>query len=137
MRPATLLAPANVIDGGGGADTLIGLGGADTFHFARFGVADADVLADFSAQQGDRISLSAATFTGLTGATITTAQFVQGMSATAAGPQILYDQATGRLFYDADGTGTDAAQIIATLVPGTALTSNDFVITPGTTVPTP
>ena len=127
----------NVLAGGAGVDTLTGLGGADTFHFADVGAGNADVIADFSAAQGDRISLSAGAFTGFTGATITAAQFVLGVAATAADPQLLYDQATGRLFYDADGTSSGEAQIIATLIPGTALTNNDIVITPGSAVPTP
>ncbi len=126
----------NVLSGGDGIDNLFGLSGADTFHFANTGVGNADNVLDFSSAEGDRISLDQGVF-AFGGPTLTAAQFVIGVSATAASAQILYDQATGRLFYDADGTGAGAAVIFATLVPGTALTNNDIVITAAATIPTP
>ncbi|WP_066480530.1 MULTISPECIES: beta strand repeat-containing protein [unclassified Sphingomonas] len=126
----------NVLSGGDGIDNLFGLSGADTFHFAATGVGNADNVLDFSSAEGDRISLDQGVF-AFGGPTLTAAQFVIGVSATAASAQILYDQATGRLFYDADGTGAGAAVIFATLVPGTALTNNDIVITAAATIPTP
>ncbi len=133
----------NVLYGGKfGRDTLTGLGGADTFHFAEFGVNNADVIADFSSAQGDKISLDAGAFFATNGAagfgtTIEGAEFQSGTIATGNQATILYDQATGRLFFDADGAGAGAAQLFATVTPGTALTANDFVITPAGTIPTP
>ena len=132
----------NVLVGAGGNDTLTGLGGADTFHFNQaVGAADADIIADFNGAQGDRISLDANIFSAL-GNTLDASEFQLGTIATATstgqGPGvILYDQATGRLFYDADGAGAGAALLFATLSPGTALTAANFTITPANTLPTP
>lgn len=128
----------NVLVGGLGIDTLTGLGGADKFHFtdATTGAANADFITDFSSAQGDKISLDAGAFTGF-GATIDGAEFQMGTVATGTQSTILYDQATGRLFYDADGSGGGAAVIFATVNPGTALTAADFLLTPAGTLPTP
>lgn len=128
----------NVIAGGAGRDFLTGLGGADTFHFAHTGVANADTIQDFLGSQGDKISLDAGIFTGF-GATIEGAEFQAGTVATGNQATILYDQATGRVFYDADGAtagGADAV-LFAQLQPGTALSASDFLLTPAQTIPTP
>lgn len=42
--------------------------------------------------------------------------------------RILYDQTTGKLFYDADGNGVKAAVQLATLQPGLTLTFADFLV---------
>ncbi len=47
----------DVVDGGLGADSLAGGLGADRFLFKTAGEANRDVIADFSAAQGDRIDL--------------------------------------------------------------------------------
>ena len=61
-----------------------------------------------------------------------------GTIATGTTATILYDQSTGRLFYDQDGAGgAFTAQLFATVTPGTALTASDFVITTAGTLPTP
>jgi Ca2+-binding RTX toxin-like protein len=128
----------NVLFGGAGADTLTGLGGADKFHFndATSGAVNADYISDFSAAQGDKISLDAGAFIGF-GSTIDGAEFQMGTVATGNQATILYDQSTGRLFYDSDGAGAGAAVIFATVNPGTAITAADFVLTPTGTLPTP
>ena len=133
----------NVLVGGfaGGAsdgnDVLTGLGGADTFHFTHFGTASADTIVDFNSAEGDKISLDAGVFTGF-GPSVDGLEFQNGTIATGgAQPTILYDQSTGRLFYDSDGTGGTPAELFATVTPGTALTASDFVITTAGTLPTP
>ena len=42
--------------------------------------------------------------------------------------RVIYDQITGALSYDADGTGVIAQVQFAELDPGLALTNNDFFI---------
>lgn len=131
---------ANLLAGGDGQDVLIGLGGADTFSFANFGAANADTIQDFSKAEGDRIQLvnttAAGDFDAITGTgTLSAAQFTTGTVATTADQRIIYDQDTGRIFYDADGNGAGAAQLIAQLTPGTALDASDFTVV--TTAPTP
>jgi Ca2+-binding RTX toxin-like protein len=112
--------------GGQGNDTLVGGAGSDHFTFGETGAAAADVIADF--QRGDFIDLGTTTFSGL-GGTFDQNEFVNGTAATEAHAQVIYNQATGQLFYDADGTGTGAAAVLfATVTPGTALGYNDFEV---------
>jgi len=47
--------------------------------------------------------------------------------ASAADTRFTYDSATGDLSYDSDGSGVAAAELIAELDNGTALTIDDFV----------
>jgi serralysin len=49
-----------------------------------------------------------------------------GRSAQDADDRILYDSATGNIFYDADGVGGVAAVLFARVDPGTILTAADF-----------
>ena len=52
-----------------------------------------------------------------------------GVAAVAAGPVIVYNNVTGDLFYDADGTGGGAGTRFALLDPGgnaPALSNEDF-----------
>lgn len=126
----------NVIYGGAGRDVLTGLNGKDTFHFAETGVANADTIADFSSAQGDKISLDDGVFVGF-GGTVDGAEFQLGTVATGSQATILYDQATGRVFYDADGAGGVDAVLFAQLQAGTSLSATDFVMTPTGSIPTP
>jgi len=48
--------------------------------------------------------------------------------AHGADSHILYDATSGKLFYDADGNGTQAAVLIATLAPATTLHAGDLFI---------
>ncbi|WP_223216571.1 calcium-binding protein [Rhizobium mesosinicum] len=108
----------NVIAGGAGNDSLHGKGGADTFHFNEMGAANKDSIWDFDAD--DKISLGNA-FTGLdldNNGVVDAASFEivnkWGAAGTKAGPELIYNAATGVLSYDADGAGTaHAAQDIA------------------------
>src|SRR5690606_3080867 len=98
----------NVIYGGAGRDVLTGLNGKDTFHFAESGTLNADTIVDFSSAEGDKISLDAGFFaaTGTAagfGGTVDGAEFQLGTAATGNQATILYDQATGRVFFDSDG----------------------------------
>ncbi len=115
--------------GGAGNDTLTGNGGNDVFGFNEAGTANADTIADFSA--GDRIALAttgnAAFFAGLNGS-FDSNEFVVGTVATEAHAQIVYNQASGQIFYDADGTGAGAAALVATIGAGTQLGFNDFTV---------
>lgn len=115
--------------GGAGNDTLTGNGGNDVFGFNEAGSANADTIADFSA--GDRIGLASTEDTGFfvgLGATFDSNEFVAGTVATEAHAQIVYNQASGQIFYDADGTGAGAAALVATIGAGTQLGFNDFTV---------
>jgi Ca2+-binding RTX toxin-like protein len=84
-----------------------------------------DAIADFSAAN-DTIFLSREVFTELTSGTLRAGAFHLGTAAHDATDRIVYDKASGKIFYDADGIGGAAAMLFATVTPGTALTHADF-----------
>lgn len=119
----------DVLAGGGGADTLVGGLGSDTFVFAGVMDGSADLLKDFRTSDGDRISLSALTFTALDGAVDVQGRLVSAAGATPqdADDVLLFDTATHRLYYDADGNGAGAAVLLATLAGVPSLSASDIV----------
>lgn len=112
--------------GGVGRDNLTGGAGSDQFVFAEFGSANYDTVTDFNADF-DTIQLSAAAF-GLGIGAIDASQFVFGNAATTAAQRFVYDQALGDLYFDADGNGAGARQLVASLVDGTVLTHADLFV---------
>jgi Ca2+-binding RTX toxin-like protein len=113
-----------------GKDTLIGGGGNDTFYFNTTPNAstNVDTITDFSSAD-DVIWLENAIFTSLS-ATGTLASDYFSATATAqdANDYIFYDQTTGNLYYDADGTGSTAAVQIANLSSHPSINYSDFFI---------
>jgi serralysin len=121
-------AGGNLIDGGGGADILIGLGGADGFAFtSALGSGNIDALPDFEVGL-DRIYLDDAVFAGLAPGALAASAFHIGSAAADADDRIIYDAATGALYFDADGSGVGLAVHFATLHEGLALTANEFQV---------
>ena len=51
-----------------------------------------------------------------------------GAAALDADDRIIYNSATGNIFYDANGSAAGGAAHFATVSPGTALTNADFLI---------
>jgi VCBS repeat-containing protein len=118
---------ANIIDGKGGSDSLIGGGGADIFAFTTaLGAGNADAIVDFAAGT-DKIGLDDAVFTAI-GATLNANAFVIGAAAADADDRIIYNQATGQLFYDSDGSGGGVAILFATLQGAPVLGVGDFQV---------
>ncbi|HEV7660426.1 MAG TPA: VCBS domain-containing protein [Allosphingosinicella sp.] len=120
---------ANIINGAGGTDVMVGYGGADTFAFTTaLGVSNVDAIFDMTAGT-DKIGLDDAIFTtiGALGALNANA-FVIGGAAADASDRIVYNSATGELFYDADGLGGVAQVHFATLNAGLVLTASDFLV---------
>jgi Ca2+-binding RTX toxin-like protein len=121
-------AGANRLDGGGGRDTLIGFGGNDVFAFTTaLGSGNVDVLFDF-ASGIDTIALDDAVFAGLSQGSLASGAFVAGSAAQDADDRIIYNSATGQLFFDADGNGAGAAIHFATVHVGTAVAPTDFIV---------
>ncbi|MBB4067228.1 beta strand repeat-containing protein [Gellertiella hungarica] len=123
----------NRLDGGLGNDTLTGGKGADSFLFstALNGTNNVDRITDFNAPE-DTILLDHAIFTaaGAVGMIALNA-FVSNLtgSATTADQRIIYEMDTGKLFYDADGSGAGAAIQFALLSANLrGLSNKDFVI---------
>ena len=119
---------ADQLNGGTGSDVLNGGAGADIFIFAdALGAGNIDGIQDFVTGQ-DRLFLENAVFAGLPAGVLAVGALVNGSVAQDADDRILYDPATGALFFDPDGTGAAAAVQFATLVPGTALAASDIVV---------
>ncbi|HEX8639533.1 MAG TPA: M10 family metallopeptidase [Allosphingosinicella sp.] len=117
------------ISGGTGADELKGGSGADHFLFdAPLGSANVDKILDFNATS-DSIFLSREVFAaaGANG-TLASSAFHKGTAAADAADRIVYDQAAGKIFYDADGSGAGAAVLFATVTPGIAMSYADFIV---------
>jgi Ca2+-binding RTX toxin-like protein len=120
----------NLIAGGGGNDVLRGLGGGDAFLFdtALIGAGNIDQILDFSSDN-DIIRLDAHMFEGLAEGALAEGAFRAGRTALQADDRILYDQASGALFFDADGSRDEAAAVrFATLQPGTELSAAEFLV---------
>ncbi|NEP10071.1 MAG: calcium-binding protein [Symploca sp. SIO2C1] len=114
--------------GAAGNDYLQGGAGADTFVFLspNQGI---DTIADFNLIQGDLIQISATGFGGgLTVGTLDVDQFTIGSAATNASDRIIYNDATGALFFDSDGTGAIGQVQFAQLSTGLALTNSDIFV---------
>jgi Ca2+-binding RTX toxin-like protein len=127
----------DTLNGAGGNDTLFGGAGADSFVFADApGSGNADRIGDF-ASGTDRIHLDARVMTALGASgqfSATDARFFAGAGATAghdADDRVIFNTTTGDLWYDADGSGTGTAQLIANLQTGT-LVASDIMVDNGT-----
>ncbi|MGH8131489.1 MAG: beta strand repeat-containing protein, partial [Steroidobacteraceae bacterium] len=120
------LAGDDRIAGGAGADTLTGGADNDTFVFDSAPNA-VDSIIDFDASETvaseDFIELSLAIFTGLTtsaGSTLSSSEFASAEGggagdAVGAGIHVIYDSATGNLYYDSDGGSSANRTLVATV----------------------
>ncbi|WP_269780285.1 M10 family metallopeptidase C-terminal domain-containing protein [Methylobacterium sp. Leaf118] len=122
------LGGADTLVGGTGSDRLTGGTGADSFVFnTALGASNRDTITDFSAVD-DTIHLDDAVFTALAGGPFQASDFGTGTVAKTAQQHIVYDTASGALFYDPDGTGSAAQVQFATLTTRPGLTFADFLI---------
>jgi Ca2+-binding RTX toxin-like protein len=124
-------AGSDVLDGGSGQDILAGGAGADFFLFssALNASTNVDTVTDFVAAD-DRFDLDNGVFvnSGVNFGQLGAAAFHVGTAAADASDRVIYDQASGELFYDADGTGAGGQTLFARIDAGTALTVSDFFI---------
>jgi Ca2+-binding RTX toxin-like protein len=122
------------LDGRQGNDRLEGGAGADRYAFTwGTGAAQADTIVGF-ASGTDKIMLSASDHPGI-GAM---GEFAPGDDRFMAGAgfaagqegsdRVVYDTSSGNLYYDADGFGAGAAQLIATLQGAPTLAASDIVV---------
>lgn len=130
----------NVIDGGAGndflrgydgKDTLIGGAGRDSFVFnsSPNSSTNFDRITDFNVAD-DTIVLEARIFSALaTGALAANALKDIALGAKDADDRIIYNSATGILYYDADGSGTAFGNAkFAVLTGSPAITAADFLV---------
>jgi Ca2+-binding RTX toxin-like protein len=67
-------------------------------------------------------------FAGLAPGGLPAGAFRTGSSAQDADDRIIYDAATGALYFDGDGNGGGAAIQFATLGTGLSLAASDFIV---------
>jgi Ca2+-binding RTX toxin-like protein len=117
------------INGGLGRDILTGGEGQDTFAFTnKIGPKNIDRITDF-AHAEDTISLSKAVFTKLQKGVLAEGAFWTGTKAHDGTDRIVYNDKTGVLSYDADGSGKKHAAIkFAQLDPKTQVAADDFFV---------
>lgn len=109
--------------GGGDNDVLTGGAGADIFVFTDVDQGR-DTITDF--QIGvDKIGIDLADF-DLTSFDAGLFESNARGLATDAGTRFVYSETTGRLFFDADGSGAAKAVLIATLRGAPELPADDF-----------
>jgi Ca2+-binding RTX toxin-like protein len=111
----------DTLNGAAGNDTLTGGAGNDSFLFANTpGPANADRIIDFVSGT-DELVFENGVMAALGGTGAWAAgdgRFWAASGATAghdADDRLVYNTSTGNLYYDADGSGTGAAQLVATL----------------------
>ena len=124
-------AGADTLNGGLGNDTLTGGYGGDRFVFNTvLGASNVDRVVDFT-HGVDKLALGLAVFTRLlnTGA-LNATEFVSNATGTAGDPDdyLVYNNVTGVLSYDADGSTNGAAVAFAILASHPALTAADFMV---------
>ncbi|WP_421837713.1 cadherin domain-containing protein [Novosphingobium sp.] len=119
----TGLGGSDTLNGGAGSDTLLGgLGrdvltggtGRDFFVFnTAAATANVDTITDFNGSENDKIQLGKSVYSGFTHTGALTAdEFYAAAGATSAHDatdRVIYNTATGILYYDADGQGGIAA----------------------------
>jgi Ca2+-binding RTX toxin-like protein len=124
-------AHVDFITGLGGNDTLTGGGGSDRFIYTASNQG-VDTITDFSpANEVIQITASGSGFSGtglVAGNALSSSQFRLGSSATNPSHRFIYNQTTGALFFDADGSGSGAAQQLATLTGNPTITNQSFWI---------
>jgi len=119
----------DVLDGGAGADKLTGGKGADYFVFSNpLGPTNRDTVTDFKFGEGDRILLAESVFDQF-GGKASLDGFFRYLTQTADGNDfIVYDQASGKLYYDHSGEGFAMAEFVTLLNKPQDLMECAFVI---------
>ncbi|KGM32845.1 M10 family metallopeptidase C-terminal domain-containing protein, partial [Inquilinus limosus] len=117
----------DTLEGGAGGDLLTGGAGRDRFVFGDEATASGDQITDF-VRGTDLIVIDRAGF-GLAAGYQPSVVTGADPQATTAGPQFLFETDTGRLWFDADGTGTEQeAGLVVTLTGVTALALSDLLL---------
>lgn len=114
--------------GGAGVDILTGGAGRDTFVFTSKLAKDYDRITDFQSKF-DKIELDADIFTEISySGALRAGDFVYGVTAQDAADRLIYQESTGKLWYDADGSGAGAKVLVANLGANTDLVAADILI---------
>lgn len=123
---------ANTIVGREGRDTLKGQAGADIFVFDRtIGPNNVDRVIDFNVNEvdeGDILKLKASEFGNIAAGVLDADFFVLGTSANDSNDYLIFDQSSGRLWFDRDGSGAAEQQLVATFEQNALVTAADIFV---------
>jgi Ca2+-binding RTX toxin-like protein len=117
----------DLLAGRQGQDSLWGGEGADTFFFGEDGAANADTVWDFRTAV-DIVELDGNHFNALNTGAVSQANFVVGTGALDGNDFLIFNDVSGDLFYDADGSGAGAQQQIANFGVGATVAATDFSV---------
>lgn len=117
----------DVLSGEEGLDSLTGGYGNDHFYFQKsMASTNRDIITDFKTAD-DTLFFDNDGFAGLGAAgRLTESRFRAGTRALDGSDRIIYNDATGRVYYDRDGSGSAAAVLIAEVGANKHLTRADF-----------
>jgi hypothetical protein len=125
----------DTLKGGSGNDTLSGDFGADVFVFDTplDPASNVDKIAEFD--EDDTISLASAVFSKLSLGQLSSANFSEGTEAEDRDDYIVFDEGSGRLYYDPDGSGAVSMVLFAKITlrkswydEDERLTASDFYV---------
>jgi hypothetical protein len=117
------------LSGKGGNDILIGGSGEDSFNFdTPLSVTNVDIIKDFNAPD-DTIALSNTIFAKLSEGSLRASNFRAGDKPLDRDDYVIYDENTGALYYDTDGSSAAAAMKFAEIENKARLAAADFIVT--------
>jgi Ca2+-binding RTX toxin-like protein len=120
----------DILKGGSGNDILKGGAGKDIFVFdkALSKTSNIDKITDFSATS-DTLQMDNKIFKAVgSNGPLKSDYFFAGSKAHDADDHIIYNKATGALYYDSDGTGAHAQIQFASLTNRPTITASDFIV---------
>jgi Ca2+-binding RTX toxin-like protein len=117
------------LQGGFGNDTLYGGGGFDRFVFntAPNAATNHDRIMDYYVPH-DTIQLENAVFSRFAAGALSAAMFKAAAAAADGNDFLVYNRATGNLFYDVNANVAGGVQLIATFVNKPLLTASEFAV---------
>lgn len=121
----------NTLIGREGNDVLKGQAGDDTFVFDRaIGSGNVDRIIDFEVNgDDDTLKFKASALGGGVSAGVLDADdFVAGTAALDASDRFVFNQASGQLWYDIDGSGAAAQILLATFEQNANVQADDILV---------
>jgi Ca2+-binding RTX toxin-like protein len=121
------------LQGDGWSDTLSGGAGSDSFVWAEAGSSQVDRVLDFE-HRTDELLFDITYFRALG----SPGPWLEGDERFFAAPgatsghdsddRLVYNTSSGSLYYDADGSGAGAAQVVATFQGGVSISASDITV---------
>lgn len=114
----------DVIDGGNGNDTITLGAGSDTLYCGNY--TGTDKVTDYNPTY-DTIKLEDTVFSDV-GSSVDSGEFVVGTAPQDSNDYLYYNSGTGGLYYDEDGSGAAASQLVVMIGININITVADFIV---------